>query len=111
MTTNWVLPLEEKGTIYKTTNGGGLGIKEGKANLKKIGVFPNPTEETLQLVIADNVVVKDILYNLSGKLLKHYDKSERNLDNRRYIVRAISDTPRDYRGDIHRKNSYRVMFS
>ncbi len=71
-----------KGTIYKTTNGGGLGIEEEETNLKKkIEVFPNPTEGTLQLVIAGDIGVKNIaLYNLAGKLLKHYDKSERNLD-------------------------------
>ncbi len=71
-----------KGTIYKTTNGGGLGIEEEETNLKKkIEVFPNPTEGTLQLVIVGDIGVKNIaLYNLAGKLLKHYDKSERNLD-------------------------------
>ncbi len=71
-----------KGTIYKTTNGGGLGIEEEETNLKKkIEVFPNPTEGTLQLVIAGDIGVKNIaLYNLAGKLLKHYDKSDRNLD-------------------------------
>ncbi len=74
--------LGGKGTIYKTTNGGGLGIEEEETNLKKkIEVFPNPTEGTLQLVIVGDIGVKNIaLYNLAGKLLKHYDKSERNLD-------------------------------
>ncbi len=74
--------LGGKGTIYKTTNGGGLGIEEEETNLKKkIEVFPNPTEGTLQLVIVGDIGVKNIaLYNVAGKLLKHYDKSERNLD-------------------------------
>ena len=79
--------IGEKGTILRTTNGGGtVGIDEGEELKKKIEVFPNPVKGLLRIEVPDGLVIKDTeLLNLEGREVKRFKKG--------LTVLKVSDIP------------------
>ena len=48
---------------------------------KKINIYPNPTKDVLQIEVSDNTEIESIeLFNLSGKRVKSFNNSDRNLN-------------------------------
>jgi hypothetical protein len=71
----------ENGEMYKTTNGGGItGINETENLKEKIKIYPNPAKGLLNLTLVGNLKITNIvLYDISGKLVKTYSATEREL--------------------------------
>ena len=71
----------KQGIVYKTTNGGGItGINETENQKEKIKIYPNPAKGLLNLTLVGNLKINNmVLYDISGKLVKTYSATEREL--------------------------------
>lgn len=58
------------GAILKTTNGGGVGIKENQYELSSINVFPNPAKNEMIIEVRDKTSLYSVdIYTSAGALV------------------------------------------
>jgi photosystem II stability/assembly factor-like uncharacterized protein len=66
----------DSGTIYRTTNGGEVGITEKKRE-REIKVYPNPANENIRIEATVEVTVKNLkLFDLNGKLVREFNATD-----------------------------------
>ena len=71
----------EDGSIFKTTNGGGITSTSEIDDLKKkINVFPNPTSNRLEIELHSGLRVKTIkLFSQAGQLIQWFSSDQRTI--------------------------------
>lgn len=66
--------------MYKTVNGG-VFLKVSELTDKKFEIYPNPTNNSLNIKVEGNIDIRKIqLYSANGKLIKEFKTNKLNLD-------------------------------